>query len=149
MTHQVLPEHPVMTDTDDDPPPHRRRKKSFQDWVTTTGGIIAILAFLGGLVAWMAGFMPWLRIDVYAQDKVAADMRVAKVEMSTQQLNAAMTVIQRNGLLTLQLQLQQRVDSLTTALKTIPPGSATYNQLSTAYYEAAQQLAEVNRQLGR
>lgn len=149
MTHQPAPDEQATIDTEDEPREYTRRRKTFQDWVTTTGGLLAILATLGGVAAWVSGMMPWLRTDVYARDFTANDIRVQKVEASTQQLSASVATIQRNGLLTLQLQLQQRIDSLSATMKTLHPGSEAYNQLSTTYYEASQQLAEINRQLRR
>lgn len=148
MSGQHLPDDPVLTDTDE-PREFVKRKKTAQDRISMIGGLVAILATLSGGVSFVFGLMPWVRTDVYTHDSAANDARVMKVETAAQNLSASVAAIQRNGLLTLQLQLQQRVDSLTAALKTIPLGSASYNQLSTAYYEAAQQLAEVNRQLGR
>lgn len=143
MNSSILPEDPELTDTD---APHRRRK-TFQDWVTTTGGILAILASLGCAVAWLGGFMPWLRIDVYAQDKAAADLRVLKVEATAQSLTAGMAVIQRNGLLTLQLQLQQKIDGLTATLKTVSPSNPNYYQVNSTIADLQQQVDEIKRQL--
>ena len=71
------------------------------------------------------------------------------VEGKLGNLQTGQNAIQRNGLLTLQLQLQQRVDALDTTLKTMPQDRPTHYQIVNARNEAVQQLEEIKRQLGR
>lgn len=146
MTPPLLPEDPESTDVS---PPHQwvRRKKTGQDYIATIGGLVAIVATLAGFASYAAGKMPWVKIDVYDKDQAERDLRVLKVEATTQTLNANMETVRRNGLLTLQLQLQQRIDALAATLKTMPPNSQSFYQLSVAHDEAAQQIEEIKRQL--
>ena len=57
-----------MSDIDEEPQPrpHVRRRKSFQDWVTTTGGLIAIAGTFVAVVAWAQDQLPFVKSDVYA-----------------------------------------------------------------------------------
>ena len=139
-----------MSDIDIEPPrTHVRRRKSFQDLVTTTGGLIAIAGTFVAVVAWAQDQLPFVKSEVYAQETKSINDRMGVVEGKLEGLQSSQNAIQRNGLLTLQLQLQQRVDALDITLKTMPQDSPTHYQIVNARNEAIQQLDEIKRQLGR
>ena len=129
--------------------PHVRRRKTMSDYITTTSALLGALAAVAVFMGSLTDALPFVQKTPYIQDMVEVEVRFQKVESSTQTLNASMEAIQHNGLLTLQLQLQQRVDALTDALKTIPPNTQNYYQIGAARNEAQQQLEEIKRQLGR
>ena len=140
-----------MSDIDEEPQPrpHVRRRKSCQDWVTTTGGLIAIAGTFVAVVAWAQDQLPFVKSEVYAEEVNVIRDRMSIVEGKLGNLQTGQNAIQRNGLLTLQLQLQQRVDALDTTLKTMPQDRPTHYQIVNARNEAVQQLEEIKRQLGR
>ena len=119
------------------------------DYITTTSALLGALAAVAVFMGSLTDALPFVQKTPYIQDMVEVEVRFQKVESSTQTLNASMEAIQHNGLLTLQLQLQQRVDALTDTLKTIPPNTQNYYQIGAARNEAQQQLEEIKRQLGR
>lgn len=148
MTSQILHDDPELTDTEP-PRQHVRRKKTLQDWITTVSSLLGVIAAIGVFMGSVTDALPFVQKPSYAHDMAENDVRFQKVEASTQSLTTSMTAIQRNGLLTLQLQLQQRIDALAGTLKTLAPNSQNFYQLSVAHDEAQQQLEEIKRQLRR
>ena len=129
--------------------PHVKRWKTFQDWVTTVGGMVAIIGSIAAGVSFLFGVLPFIRTDLYANDQTVIDRRISAVENISEQNTAALTTIQRTGMLSLQLQLKSRIDLINTTLNQITPNNQAYFGLQSEKNTAQQQLDEITRQLNR
>lgn len=150
MSKQVIPDDPGITDLEDDaPPPYRRRKTTARDWVAMGGALNAIFLTIGGIVMWAFGQLPFERTADHNKDIQLAQERMTRAEGGISSLTQSLGQIQRNGLLSLQLALQTRVDALSATLRAMAPNDRNFYAISVAHDEAMQQLDEVKRQLAR
>ncbi len=129
--------------------PHVKRRKTFQDWVTTVGGMVAIIGAFATGISFVLGVMPFVRTDLYAADMIRLKEKDAQFETQGKETKEAIVTIQRNGLLTLQLQLKSRIDLLQVTLKQMPQSSPSYIGILSEINGAQQQLDEISRQLNR
>jgi hypothetical protein len=136
-------------DSEEAPRSHTRRKRTTQDWVTTTGGVIAITASLGTAIAWAQDQLPFVKNSTYEQRSKDVDSRLNDLSDKVNGLMTGQSSIQRTGLLSLELQLQQRVDSISEAIVKLTAGSTEHSTLVQTRAGFQQQLREVSRQLGK
>lgn len=129
--------------------PHIRRKKTPQDWITAVGGIIAIVGSLSVFVGWVLDLLPFERSQAHRMDFEALGVKIAQNTTNIQSTQSIMEILQRNSLLTLELQLQARIESISTTLATMNPSEQAYRTLVDTKATAQQQLDEVKRQLNR
>lgn len=61
------------------PTAHHRRRKTFQDWITTVGGIVAILGSAAVTVGWAYDKLPFERAE-----------KMQQLEEVTRQLNGGL-----------------------------------------------------------
>lgn len=142
MTKQVLPEDPELIDAGAEQPEYIRRRRTFSDRANSVSTVLTIAVTVAGIAAWALNYIPYLRTDVYAKDEAAEDLRFQKIE-------TPMARMERNGLLSLQLQLQSKIETLTAALKVTAPNSPNYYAVSSSIADYQQQADEVRRQLRR
>lgn len=129
--------------------PHVRRRKTIMDYVIMVSGLSGAIAGLSVATGAATDALPFVQKAPYAKDWAVNDLRVQKTESQVQLLSSELSTIQRNGLMTLQLQLQARAESLKTALKDIPQNSPMYFDLRSTHSETLQQLEDIKRQLNR
>lgn len=125
------------------------RRKTFQDLVTTVGGVTAILSAIAMGALYLLGILPFVKQDVYANDR-STDRAEVFVLQSQQRVQAVdIAEIKRNGLLTIQLQIMARIDSLSaSAASAQRAGQSTY-AVQNEINALRQNLEEINRQLAR
>ncbi len=129
--------------------PHIKRRKTFQDWVATVGGMVAIIGSIGAGASFVLGTLPFVRTDLYAQDLGTLRAHDSANEALGKTNATALQQIQRTGLLNLQLQLKLRIDILNATINQAPRGSSLIVSLQAERNAAEQQLDEITRQLNR
>ena len=140
---------PSENDSDEMPRPYTKRRKTFQDWITTVGGMVAIVGAAGAGIGFILGVLPFVRTDVYATDKIMFEQRVDAIDTMAKQSAADLTDIKRTSLLSLQLQLRTRIDLITTAMSQMNKSLPAYPGLQVELNVTQQQFDEITRQLNR
>lgn len=131
--------------------PHewKKRRKTMTDWINIGASWVAIVGGTAAALGWALDAVPFVKAQVYSADKSAIDGRVANLEGQFRTMSSSVQNIQRNGILSLQLQLKQRLDVLMATLATTPRAAPNYFALQNEVNTLQQQLDEVTRQLNR
>ena len=143
-------------DTDDAPRTYVRRKKTAYDIVIAAGSLAGALGLIGVGFTTITDRLPFEQKETHAADirevKSIIDngrVMLAQVRTDNEDTRAIIIGMQRDQWRTLQLQLEQKIDALTTAIESQPPNSQVRQQLQQARAEVRQQLSEINMKLQR
>lgn len=133
------------------PPPKKliKRKMTVKDYFQLGGSVNAILLTVIGAGAWAFNQLPFEKVADHNRDVAEIRSQSSQITNDVSQLKGGMAEINRNGQMTLQLTLQQRLDALTEAMKAMSPNSPSYEALREARAELNQQLNQLNDRLRR
>lgn len=123
--------------------------KKCQDWINTTGSVVAIIGAIVLAAGWTLNVMPFVRTDVYNNDMAQVRLEVGGLKTMTKDNTTALTAVNRNSLLNLELSLQSRVELLSGVLQALPRTTPTYGGFVKERDAAQQQLDETRRELNR
>lgn len=125
------------------------RWKILQEWVNTTGSAVAIVGSIVVAAGWALNLMPFVRTDIYQNDMASVRQEVNGIKAMSQETAAALSAVNRNSLLNLELSLRSRIELLNGTMDGVPRNGQIYAGLIRERDTLQQQLDEVKRELGR
>jgi len=124
------------------------RKITLVAWVTTLGSIVAIMASFATMFAWAEDKIPFVKNSTFINRETVVDKRLNELTDITNDLMVGQSEIQRNGLLSLELQLRTSISELDDGIgKTARENDRRI--LMQTRIEMSQRLDEVKRKLTR
>lgn len=124
-------------------------RKTPMDYITIISGICGAIAGLTVLTGSVTDALPYVQKTPYAKDWAANDVRMQQGEAQVKTLTDNVSDVIKTGELSLQIQLQTRVDALAATLRSMPLNSPDRAALKSTYDDMNQRLTILNRKLDR